>query len=92
MTMDRELGWDKAPTVREIEKLDDITSFGKFSKLRWKKILFTSVDSFIRLFYQGRVYPAGKNFIGKINPDVILPVKLKSYRQNKSCSYSAGKT
>ena len=27
-----------------------------------------------------------------INPDVILPVKLKFYRQNKSCSYSTGKT
>ena len=23
----------------------------------------------------GRVYSAGKNFTGKINPDVILPVK-----------------
>ena len=39
-----------------------------------------------------RVYSAGKNFIGKINPDVILPVKLKFYRQDKSHSYSAGKT
>ena len=29
--------WDKAPTVREIDKLDDITYFGKFSKLGWKK-------------------------------------------------------
>ena len=27
----------------------------------------------------------------KINPDVILPVKLKFYSQNKSRSYSAGK-
>ena len=26
---------------------------------------------------KGRVYSAGKNFTGKINPDVILPVKLK---------------
>ena len=34
-----------------------------------------------------------KNFTGKIkNPDVILPVKLKFYQQNKSCSYSASKT
>ena len=32
--------WDKAPTLREIDKLDDITYFGKFSKLRWTKILF----------------------------------------------------
>ena len=31
--------WDKAPTVREIDKLDDITYFGKFSKLGWKKKL-----------------------------------------------------
>ena len=45
-----------------------------------------------KLLIIGRVYSAGKNFIGKINPDVILPVKLKFYRQNKSRSYSAGKT
>ena len=43
-------------------------------------------------FIVGRVYSAGKNFTGKINPDVILPVKLKFYRQNKSRSYSGGKT
>ena len=29
--------WDKAPTVREIDKLDYITYFGKFSKLSWEK-------------------------------------------------------
>ena len=46
MTMDRELGWDKAPTVREIEKLDDITYFGKFSKLGEKIMLFKSVNPF----------------------------------------------
>ena len=40
MTMDRGLGLDKAPTVRETEKLHDITYFGKFSKLGEKKILF----------------------------------------------------
>ena len=43
-------------------------------------------------FLIGRVYSAGKNFTGKINSDVILPVELKFYRQNKSRSYSAGKT
>ena len=42
--------------------------------------------------YLGHVYSAGKNFTSKINPDVILPVKLKFYWQNKSRSYSAGKT
>ena len=62
MTMDRELGWDKAPTVREIEKLDDITYFGKFSKLG-EKILFTSVNSFIRLFYQ--IYKDGSSMSEK---------------------------
>ena len=40
----------------------------------------------------GRVYPAGKNFTGRINPALILPLKLNFYRQNKSRSYSAGKT
>ena len=45
-----------------------------------------------KLLIIGRVYSAGKNFIRKINPDVILSVKLKFYRQNKSRSYSAGKT
>ena len=38
------------------------------------------------------VYSAGKNFTSKINPNVILLVKLKFYQQNKSRSYSAGKT
>ena len=33
-----------------------------------------------------------KILTGKINPDVILQVKLKFYRQNKSRSYSDGKT
>ena len=41
---------------------------------------------------KGRVYSASKNFTGKINPDVILPVELKFYWQNKSRSYSADKT
>ena len=40
----------------------------------------------------GRGYSAGKKFTGEINPDVILLVKIKFYRQNKSRSYSAGKT
>ena len=40
----------------------------------------------------GRVYSAGKNFTGRINPALILPLKLKFYRQNKSRSYSACKT
>ena len=40
----------------------------------------------------GRVYSAGKNFTGKINPALILPVKLKFYRKNKSRYYSTGKT
>ena len=46
----------------------------------------------LREFFNGRVSSAGKNFTGKINPDVILPVKLKFYWQNKSRSYSASKT
>ena len=37
-------------------------------------------------FIHGRVYSAGKNFTGKINPALILPVKRKFYRSNKSCS------
>ena len=46
-----------------------------------------------RAFFHPRcVYSAGKNFTGKTNPDVILPVKIKLYRQNKSRSYSVGKT
>ena len=45
-----------------------------------------------KLFKKGRVYSASKNFTRKINLDVILPVEHKFYRQNKSRSYSAGKT
>ena len=45
-----------------------------------------------RSFSDRRVYSAGTNYKKKRNPDVILPVKLKLYRQNKSRSYSAGKT
>ena len=57
------------------------------------QILFLGILSGMEpTIYFGRVYSAGKNFNGKINPDVILPVKLKFYRQNKSRSYSAGKT
>ena len=33
-----------------------------------------------------------KNFTAKINSALILPVRLKFYRQNNSRSYSAGKT
>ena len=52
------------------------------------QILFLGILSGMEpTIYFGRVYSTGK-----INPDVILQVKLKFYRQNKSCSYSAGKT
>ena len=65
--------------------------------------VYDSEDFFVRLFkflqikqggpnFWGRVYSAGKNFTGRINPALILPVKRKFYRQNKSRSYSAGKT
>ena len=37
-------------------------------------------------FIHGRVCSAGKNFTGRINPALILLVKLKFYRSNKSCS------
>ena len=67
-----------------------------------KKRLNKSANCFVILFFRrnnilqdirlGRVYSTSNNFTGKKNPDVILPVKLKLYRQNKSPSYSAGKT
>ena len=47
---------------------------------------------FKQVIFFGRVYSAGKNFTSRINPTPILPVKLKFYWQNKSRSYSAGKT
>ena len=53
--------------------------------------IWTKVKCFFQTFCLGRVYSAGKNFTGKINPDFILPVKLKFYRQNKSSFYSTGK-
>ena len=57
-----------------------------------RRSLGPDTRSWMQAIIYERVYSVGKNFTGKINPDVILPVKLKFYRQNKSRSYSAGKT
>ena len=58
--------WDKAPTVWEIYKLDDISYFGKFSKLGKKNTILRLSNSWyqhlrilLRLFYQ--IYKDGSS-------------------------------
>ena len=49
-----------------------------FTEPDYFQILFLEILSSIEpTIYFGRVYSVGKNFTGKINPDVVLLVKLK---------------
>ena len=45
-----------------------------FWKLKGLFIIKRSIQLGFNTFLKERVYSAGKNFTGKINPDVILPV------------------